>query len=285
MAILPVSIDGDGYDHYPRDDDGFEQPHVERPVKLAEDFDFAESYMNDQSAADEAVDYSEIIADSAFLGDFPFSSITEGIETQFNDYINMEDKNNYVDIFYDQLHASYEEATKDPEHPQELKDALDKILDTFIDNITQLFAKRLTITINAVEAEDIDQDEVELVLRRLYEFFILGARENFKVVIAADINYKTFNEKVEDNDAEFFNKIERLLSHYSPLILEIGPMEFLKYRGDEEIYGLFESGKVNGNFLRKYSPKLYQNEEFKVELINHIVIVKEVKEELMYEPK
>lgn len=283
MAILPVSIDGDGYDHYPRDDDGFEQPHIERPVKLAEDFDFAESYMNNQSAADEAVDYSELIAESAFLGDYPLATILEGIETQFSDYINMEDRSNYVDIFYDQLHYSYEEAHKDLEHPQELKEALDKILDTFIDKINQLFNKRLTISINGIEGEDIDEDELEFILRRLYEFFILGARNNFKVVISSDVNYKTANIKVEDDDVAFFNKIDELLSHYSPLILEIGPMEFLKYRGDQEIYELFASGKVNGNFLRKYTPKLYQNEEFRVELINHIILTKEVKEELLNE--
>lgn len=254
-----------------------------KPEPVPEGSDFAQSYMDDQSSADETVDYSELIAESAFLGDYPLETIIEGIETQFSDYINMEDKSNYVDIFYDQLHYSYEEAHKDLEHPQELKEALDKILDTFIDKINQLFNKRLTISINGIEGEDIDENELEFILRRLYEFFILGARNNFKVVISSDVNYKTANIKVEDDDTAFFNKIDELLSHYSPLILEIGPMEFLKYRGDQEIYELFASGKVNGNFLRKYTPKLYQNEEFRVELINHIILTKEVKEELLNE--
>ena len=57
-------------------------------------------------------------------------------------------------------------------------------------------------------------------------------------------------------------------------------MEFLKYRGDQEIIQFFENGKVVGNFLRKYTPKLYQNEEFEVELINYITMVQQSKEEV-----
>ena len=42
------------------------------------------------------------------------------------------------------------------------------------------------------------------------------------------------------------------------------------YIKDEDMIDLFESNKVIGNFLRKYSPKLYQNEEFKIDIINNI---------------
>jgi hypothetical protein len=33
---------------------------------------------------------------------------------------------------------------------------------------------------------------------------------------------------------------------------------------------MYREGKVVGNFLLKYSPKLYQNELFQIELVNHI---------------
>ena len=49
-------------------------------------------------------------------------------------------------------------------------------------------------------------------------------------------------------------------------------MEFLRYIDDNEVFELFNSNKVNGNFLRKYSPKLYQNEDLKVEIINEITL-------------
>lgn len=281
MAMLPVSIDGDGYDHYLRDDEDYVQEDL--PKEKIKDFDFAEAYMNDQSAADETVDYSEIIKETAFIGEYPFSVIMEAINTQFQDYINIEDKTNYVDVFYEQWQYSMEEAMNDEEHPQEMQTALENIMDEFVAQMIDNFYHRLTITIADIESEDYESDDIEKIIRSLYSFFILKARENFKVAITADINYRTWDDK--STDAEVFRIIEDELTKYSPLITEFGPMEFLKYiHGSDEIYDLFDSGKVNGNFLRKYTPKLYQNEEFKVELINHIIICKEVKEELFYEP-
>jgi len=72
------------------------------------------------------------------------------------------------------------------------------------------------------------------------------------------------------DDKEYFTKVNELIDSFNPLFTSIGPIEFLKYSKDEDMLDLVESNKVIGNFLRKYSPKLYQNDEFKIDIINNI---------------
>lgn len=233
---------------------------------------------NDKST-DHVRDYTDLIKENAFIGDVPFDSIIDGLTTQFNDYIDMEDTTNYVDVFYDQLHASYD-ATKDEdeEHSSEIIEILDGKLQVFIDKICDLFEQRLTLTFADVAGESVDHDDLEFLLRRMYEFFILGAKNNFKTVIAFDVLAKA--GAIEDNN-KYFSKVQELMFLYSPIITTIGPMEFLRYRNDTEVIEMFENGKVVGNFLRKYSPKFYQNEEFLVEVINHVTMVQHFKTDLI----
>ncbi len=227
------------------------------------------SAIDDQLTTDQPVDYTEMIREEAFIGDTPFEVIMEEITKQFEDYIDLKDKTNYVDVFYTQLHNSYAAVEEDDgeEHPVEIKEVLDKLQDEFESKMAELFTQRLTLTLAALEDEVIDREENEYIIRRLYEFFILGAKQNFLSVIAQDINARI--DKIED-DRVYFNTVREMLTGFSPLVTVIGPMEFVKYRGDQEIYDLFNNGKVTGNFLRKYSPKLYNHEAFEVELINHI---------------
>lgn len=237
--------------------------------------------MNDISSSDEPVDYSEIIEREAFLGEVPFDNIIDGIKEQFSNYIGTEDKTNYVDIFYEQIHASYNAVNNDveEEHPAEIREALDKLLGQFVSTMKELFEQRLTISITGLEGEEVDQDEIEFELRRLYEFFIIDAKSNFKTVISRDINSKI--KTVIADDRKYYSTIREMLKGYSPLVTAIGPMEFLRYSGNQDVLDMFENGNVSGNFLRKYSPKLYQFEEFEVELISHITMVQEVKEEIL----
>lgn len=225
-------------------------------------------------------DYTEIIKDSAFLGDTPIEAIIDGLTTQFNDYINIDDKTNYLDVYYTQMHNSREavRTNVDETHPAEIMEALDDIQSRFITKICDLFKERLTISFMDIESESTDYDDLEFVLRRMYEFFILGARNNFKTVIASDVLPKISGIK---DDREYFNRVQELVASYSPLILSMGPMDFLNYRHDTEIVEMFENGKVVGNFLRKYSPKFYQNEEFMVEVINHITMIDQFKTDLV----
>ena len=237
------------------------------------------SSMDEQSYADLPLTYEDTVKNSAYVGAVPISVIMEGLESQFNDYMNIEDRTNYVDVFYEQLRTSYNEATNDTETFQEdIIKVLDTIQQTFIQKMGELFDTRLTLTIIDIE-EDADLDDIEFIIRRLYEFFILGARNNFKVAIANDLKARS-KVDISAEPRVYFKALRDAMIDYSPLITTIGPMEFLKYRGDQEIIQFFENGKVVGNFLRKYTPKLYQNEEFEVELINYITMREQVKAEV-----
>lgn len=224
-------------------------------------------------------DYFEIITSNAFQGNIPYNTIIEGLENQFIDYINMEDMTNFVDVFYDQLHASYEiiNSNEDEEHPTELFEALNNLQDKFIDTLSDLFEQRLTITFVDLLGDIRNYDDIEFVLRRSYEFFILGAYNNFKTVITAYVFPKVNN--ITD-DKEYFKMIRELISSFNPLITSFGPTEFLQYRGEKEILEMYENGKIIGNFLRKYSPKLYDNEEYECEIINHITSIQAFSKDL-----
>ena len=270
MSFMPASIRGD---------DSYYDEMGELVTANSSESQNDTEFMNEQSSSDMPIDYSSLIQDNVFIGEYPLQIIIEGITSQFEDYIDMDDNTNYVDAFYTQLEESYQAMNnEEEEHPDEIMEALDNIYQIFIDKITELFEQRLTLTIPSIESGDSDREDAEFIIRRLYEFFILGAKTNFKSVIASDILSKA-NLNIE-NDTEYYRTLRELLSNYSPIITAIGPMEFLKYRGDEDIRALFDDGKVAGNFLRKYSPKLYSHIEYEVELISYITMMQQVKGEL-----
>lgn len=233
----------------------------------------------DQDNRDYNPDYTDIIKDAAFLGEYPFDSILEGITNQFENYISTEDRTDYVDIFYEQWTESVEEAMVDYEdHPQEKKDVLFKYYNIFIDTIYELFKKRLFITINPIDEETfIDQDDLEIIIRKLYEFFILEARNNFKIIIAKKILPKL--KKIKEKD--YVSQVQDLLEDYGPIITNITPMDFLKLGKADEISEMFDEGIVTGNFMKKYSPKLYIHEDLEFDIINYIVMVNELRSEIL----
>ena len=53
----------------------------------------------------------------------------------------------------------------------------------------------------------------------------------------------------------------------------------MRYCEDQNIIDQFENNKLTGNFLKKYSPRLYQFEEFEVDIINQIVLMQEFQED------
>lgn len=232
---------------------------------------------------EEFTDYVDLLGQNIFIGVYPLDTIYEGIEGQFIDYINIEDKTNYVDIFYVQLENSINAIKEDENefHKDELLKKLEEIKDEFHRRIENLFETRLTITISAVD--DLltpDIDEVEVVIRKMYEFFILNARNNFITVIASDISLKN---TIPLDDKSFFNQMEIEIQKYSPLLTCITPTKFLQYCEEDDILGLYEDGQVIGNFLRKYSPKLYQNEELKVEIISELTYLNDLKKRIVEE--
>ena len=226
---------------------------------------------------EEIHDLSDLLEQSAYVGEYPFDTILEGINDQFADYINMEDKTNYVDIFYNQWNDSKQIAIESPDDTEEIMNVLNQMKDKFVAKVSQLFEEVLTVTIMAVDDESTEEDEVELVMRQIYEFFILGARHNFMEVIATDINLKLVATLDDD---EYYRKVDELLQNYSPLVRCMTPTKFIQYTGQTQIVELYEEGTIAGNFLRKYTCKLYQNDEFKVELISHITTLNSIKQQI-----
>lgn len=207
----------------------------------------------------------------AFQGEYSFPIILESITKQFNDYTHNKDRTNYVDIFYDQMKKSFKIIEEEkPPQSDVLIEILNKFMDIFISTMNTLINKTLTISIGIIESGEENQEELEYIFRKIYDVLILYAKKNFETVIVEDILGKVNLSSLSDE--EFFDKIEMILHQYDPLILEIGPMEFLRIIRDEELIELFNSNKINGNFLRRYTPKIYQNDEFKMELINNIIL-------------
>lgn len=221
------------------------------------------------------IDFSKIMPEVYFIGEIPFHTIIEGITEQFNNYINTEDNTNYVSAFYQQLSDSYTLINDESnEYPQSNKEVLDRIHNIFTSHLVDLFDKRLFISITDL---DNAEDDFEFIIQRSYEYFILNAKGNFKTVISATIN-GMIPEDVSDD--EYFTQLQSLMEIFSPLITTITPVEFLQITGDVEIYNLFTNGKINGNFLRKYTPKLYQNDIYAVEVVNYTTMTRLFKAEL-----
>lgn len=235
----------------------------------------------DESLLSKTIDYNSIMQEEAFIGEYPFNAILSGIENQFLDYINLEDDTNYVDIFYDQMSKSRQllESNDEDDHGMEITEILDNLTDQFIQKMYDLFRLRLMITIECIDSESIDYDKLEGILKVSYNFFILNAKDNFTKVITKDI-MKTL-PRCNDDD-EYFREVDTQMIRYSPLIMNMKMNEFFDYiPNSEDIKEMFENGDLLGNFLRKYSPKLYENEEFHAELVSNIIILQEFKDEVL----
>lgn len=235
--------------------------------------------LGERSEVDETIDYNELIKENAFVGEYPFEVIKEGIINQFNDYINTEDRTNYVEIFYESMQLSYSLIDDEEEHPSEIKEVLSNIEDQFNSLMEELFSKRLTLTFNDIKEDD--ENTREYSTRLLYQFFIIDAKKNFKHVITKVVGEHLSRLGIKD-DREFYKEAKESLTSFSPLVTAVGPMEFIRYCKNEDVFNLFNDNIINGNFLRKYSPNFAVNEEFEVEVISNITMVQEVKEELIY---
>lgn len=218
----------------------------------------------------------------SFLGEYSIDTIFNGLREQFSNYINTEDHDHYVHIFYKQLNDSYNRNEEvDDEHLSDRKEYLDTIMNKFRDLMVQLFELHLNISCDNLINANYENDV--FVFMRLYEFFILQASRNFKTVISADLNANLEDNLTED---QYFYQVQTLLvEEYSPLITTITPINFLRYIGDEDVIEIFESCIVTGNFLTKYTAKLYENESYKIELINSITTYKLFMQEKLQELK
>jgi hypothetical protein len=217
---------------------------------------------------DQITDFSEIIEERSFLGEYPIHVIFENIQKQFEDYINTGDDNNYVDIFYNQLALSFEkiEIDESESHPEEIRDVLYTRYHQFAEFIQLQCKTHLLITFP--DTDNMHSDDLEFMIRRVYEFFILRAKNNFKVAISNDVISRIQDKNIPQD--ELFHELQEMINDYSPLINSINCIQFMQSIGDKEMCEMFESGQFNGNFLKKYSPRFYQNDDFVVEVVNYI---------------
>lgn len=242
--------------------------HDHEPVGVTEPI---YGYVPDNNPDDGVVDTVQLARDVVFVGDF--DDITASIIHQFENYISTEDRTNYIDIFIEDLNESYRRLN-DGEIDIDYDDAteaLDIMFQEFIGIVRSLISRRLALGIND-NGENLYSDaEIVEILNRVYEYFILRAPHNFKVAIANDVE-RTIGPrpKTTEPDVSYFNRVIMAMGNYSPLITSITPEDFLKFTADPETIRLFEECVVVGNFMEKYTPKLYENELFTIELINYI---------------
>lgn len=267
-----MSVIGGGLSYEEVMTEAYKPPHYLSPHDIDSRYD-DEGY----DMTEEIHDLSDLLEQSAYVGEYPFDSILEAIEEQFEDYINIEDKTNYVDIFYNQWNDSKQIAEEGPDDTEEIMNVLNQMKEKFVSKMSQWFEESLTITIMAVDDETTEEDEVEIVMRQIYEFFILGARNNFMEVISVDLNGRL---PIVMDDTQHYKLIDELLTEYSPLIRCMTPTKFIHMTGQTQIAELYDEGQIAGNFLRKYTCKLYQNEEFKVQLVSQITSIQDLKKQI-----
>lgn len=243
-------------------------------ASLQGDDNTEETYEN--SYADTPVDYQEYIKDAAFVGEYPYQVILEGIRNQFSNYISTEDRTDYVDIFYVQWYESMDMVNLE-EHEDDVKEVLDSLLNHFQSTIQELLSTKLALALMDLEGAEVDNDSIESSIRNLYSFFVLNARDNFRNVVASVI-INGLNPNVDDK--EYYKNIRSLLGNFSPLVTAVGPMEFLRCCKADEIIDLMDEGRVVGNFLRRYSPRFHSNEDFECEVIAHITEIQELRNEI-----
>jgi len=243
----------------------------------------SDTELYDPVEVDEPIPPNSLVEQNAFLGEVSYETIRQGITDQFTDYIGTEDKTNYVEIFYRQLDASYEACGEDDEeHPSEKIEILDNLNTEFSKFIEGLLEQKLALHVSTGGREELETDDYRRVIITAYEGLILNAKSNFMRAITSDILKKVHTSLPANcSDDEWYDIIRDLLNGYSPIVTEISPLMFLRYIQNDELISIYESeGLLTGNFLRKYSPRLFQNNEFEVELIANITMAKDVKEEL-----
>lgn len=218
---------------------------------------------NDVYENDVVVDKVSLVRNKAFKGSVPYDVIVERIGEQFSNYIDMPDDTNYVETFYNQWDRSVPEAEDD-----DYRDALDNMYDEFNAMLVNLFETKLGISVAEYGDIQLADDDLRYIICRTYEYFIINARRNFKAVYAQYINGIISTMGVADE--HYFEQVQNLIDVIGPSITVVSPVEFINFTGDTEIMTLFNDTRIVGNFLLKYSPKLYQNEEYLVELINYI---------------
>ena len=216
----------------------------------------------DPSIEAPTIPFDEMMKYDVLIGTYPINTIKEGIIEQFNDYIVLSDTTDFVSIFYDQYEKSLVLLDADDVVFADMKrELLHRIHDEFNEFLANLFVQRIGIGFAD------DDSYSDGMLLTLYQYFILGAKENFLNVIVSSIldlaRLFPYEGKI------FLSHIDGMLHQFDPYI-HMTIDRFIAKTGNDDIQQLFDDQVVTGNFLNKYSAKLYLHEDFRVEIINEI---------------
>lgn len=228
--------------------------------------------IEDNSGMDTIANLDAITLQDAWMGSYSLNAIAESIEDQFNNYSHLEDTINYVDIFYDQLDISKEISTFEPEINQsDYFNVLNKVENDFISMMLDLFSTKLNIEIVEVDSDNIDYINMRNYIYIIYTYFIINSISNFTEAITND--YLSHNTELDLDDEKLFSKVYSDLDKiYSPIIT-FGCDKFLDYtiNKSKALKELWDNTLVTGNFLNKYTPRLYRNEDLHSSITTNII--------------
>lgn len=244
--------------------------------ELKEDVDRGSQYPLNIYQDPDYVQRMDVAKQNAFRGDYPFEDILEELSNQFSNYIQLDasDRTNYVSIFFHQLKNSMQDITEeDGDLMDEQMEYLDIIYNHFIDTISELFQRRLSISLNFLETNPYHPDTYE-ILDTLYEFFILNARNNFKQYftqksLIAMKRQKPKNEEVVTTIYHILDDMDHSLA------MDCMVDEFIQLTANKPmantINDYFEENMISGNFLTRYSARFYQNTDLFADIADDVI--------------
>ena len=215
--------------------------------------------------------FNYLLQDTVFFGYYPIDDLKLRIKEQFENYITMEDDTNFFEIALNSFQYSLEVINVEfDEYTLERKELISNMYLDFINYIIELIETNLTISIPNYELGLLTRTETEYILNEIYKYFILKARKNFKKVITAELKGQL--ESLEQNPTKYLEKAQEIIMNYGGLISQVDIEQFLQITKAETIYDLYDSGEIIGNFLRRYSPRLYRHPDYLVEILNQLMI-------------
>ena len=219
------------------------------------------------------VSFQDALRSTVFFSDFDLDVIEEFIEDQFSNYIKAEDTTNYFEDTIQSFRYSEEVIEVEfDEYTQERREVLTEMYEEFIDFMIRLIEKKLKISIPGYETEELQKEDLEYIIDEIYKFFILNARKNFRTFITNSVIEELSDETTKD-PATYFNLVDNSIQNYFS-ILPVTCEEFLLALKQDQLMELYENGQIAGNFLRKYSPRLYNHDDFLTDILTQIMIKK-----------
>ena len=214
-------------------------------------------------------EYNLMTRKRAWLGEYTLDALKELLDGQFSDYIGVDDRNNYVAIFYEQVDIS-RRGVYDEEDRTELNEAIDNILEEFVAFIMNRFNARFNVHATDYESGNFTYAEIRPVIEMLYEFFITNGRRNFIDYFTREIpeTMKMMNA----DPSRAYDEAEEILDLDIPYIRSSDVLGFLKKIGDTDILEMYESNDLTGNFLTKYSPHFDRHEDLRQTILTNAAV-------------